>query len=273
MISPPLLQRCSSEASPSNYYAGGSDHPSALSVYPPLLSGRLASVRHLLGPALLGLTCLVPVIFYDQRYILDLGILVLTYVMLGWGLNIVVGLAGLLDLGYVAFLRTVGAYSYALLAKFGLPFLEFAFTLSLRVHRLRTAWSMGILGVKLRSQGIPCRLLGACSSASRAFRLKGDYRSYRHTGVRRDHPSPFCSIFQNVTGGPNGTMAFLAQHSSEFRSLNIDDGLAAWLAFSSLCDASRGVSVLSHPCAPTSDNRRSFPPAALIDRPCMGSFA
>ena len=42
--------------------------------------------------------------------------------MLGWGLNIVVGLAGLLDLGYVAF-YAVGAYSYALLAKtFGLAF-------------------------------------------------------------------------------------------------------------------------------------------------------
>ena len=36
--------------------------------------------------------------------------------MLGWGLNIVVGLAGLLDLGYVAF-YAVGAYSYALLAR------------------------------------------------------------------------------------------------------------------------------------------------------------
>jgi branched-chain amino acid transport system permease protein len=43
-------------------------------------------------------------------------------VMLGWGLNIVVGLAGLLDLGYVAF-YAVGAYSYALLAKtFGFSF-------------------------------------------------------------------------------------------------------------------------------------------------------
>jgi branched-chain amino acid transport system permease protein len=49
------------------------------------------------------------------RYLLDLSILVLTYVMLGWGLNIVVGLAGLLDLGYVAF-YAVGAYTFALLA-------------------------------------------------------------------------------------------------------------------------------------------------------------
>ena len=48
--------------------------------------------------------------------------LILIYVMLGWGLNIVVGLAGLLDLGYVAF-YAVGAYSYALLAEnFGLSF-------------------------------------------------------------------------------------------------------------------------------------------------------
>ena len=35
----------------------------------------------------------------------DLGTTVLIYVMLGWGLNVVVGLAGLLDLGYVAVLR------------------------------------------------------------------------------------------------------------------------------------------------------------------------
>src|SRR6202042_1688986 len=52
----------------------------------------------------------------------NFGIQILIYVMLGWGLNIVVGLAGLLDLGYVAF-YAVGAYSYALLATtFGLSF-------------------------------------------------------------------------------------------------------------------------------------------------------
>lgn len=50
-----------------------------------------------------------------NRHSLDLAVYVLIYVMLGWGLNIVVGLAGLLDLGYVAF-YAVGAYSYALLA-------------------------------------------------------------------------------------------------------------------------------------------------------------
>ncbi|WP_321338087.1 high-affinity branched-chain amino acid ABC transporter permease LivM [Breoghania sp.] len=57
-----------------------------------------------------------------SRQYLDLAILVLTYIMLGWGLNIVVGLAGLLDLGYVAF-YAVGAYSFALLSQyFGLGF-------------------------------------------------------------------------------------------------------------------------------------------------------
>lgn len=55
-------------------------------------------------------------------YVDNFGIQILIYVMLAWGLNIVVGLAGLLDLGYVAF-YAVGAYSYALLSMhFGLSF-------------------------------------------------------------------------------------------------------------------------------------------------------
>src|SRR5581483_8432033 len=49
------------------------------------------------------------------KWIDNFGIQILIYIMLGWGLNIVVGLAGLLDLGYVAF-YAVGAYAYALLA-------------------------------------------------------------------------------------------------------------------------------------------------------------
>ncbi|MDF2995069.1 MAG: inner-rane translocator, partial [Xanthobacteraceae bacterium] len=75
-----------------------------------------------LKPALLAFAIAFPVIaaymsgsLNQARYLIDLGILILTYVMLGWGLNIVVGLAGLLDLGYVAF-YAVGAYTYALLA-------------------------------------------------------------------------------------------------------------------------------------------------------------
>ncbi len=52
--------------------------------------------------------------FIFSMYQTNIMISALIYVMLGLGLNIVVGLAGLLDLGYVAF-YAVGAYSYALL--------------------------------------------------------------------------------------------------------------------------------------------------------------
>jgi branched-chain amino acid transport system permease protein len=57
----------------------------------------------------------MPFLPFANRYVVDVATTVLIYVMLGWGLNIVVGLAGLLDLGYVAF-YAIGAYSYALLA-------------------------------------------------------------------------------------------------------------------------------------------------------------
>jgi branched-chain amino acid transport system permease protein len=56
------------------------------------------------------------------KWVDNFGIQILIYVMLAWGLNVVVGLAGLLDLGYVAF-YAIGAYSYALLSSnFGLSF-------------------------------------------------------------------------------------------------------------------------------------------------------
>jgi branched-chain amino acid transport system permease protein len=51
---------------------------------------------------------------FVSSYQINIMITALLYVMLGLGLNIVVGMAGLLDLGYVAF-YAVGAYSYALL--------------------------------------------------------------------------------------------------------------------------------------------------------------
>src|SRR6202045_2109886 len=80
-------------------------------------------------PSAIGFFVAYPLIIYfavgtggGQKWIDNFGIQILIYVMLGWGLNIVVGLAGLLDLGYVAF-YAVGAYSYALLATtFGLSF-------------------------------------------------------------------------------------------------------------------------------------------------------
>ncbi len=84
--------------------------------------------QHFLKIALLALLLYPPVIIAltglqgSLKYVDNFGIQILIYVMLAWGLNIVVGLAGLLDLGYVAF-YAVGAYSYALLSQqFGLSF-------------------------------------------------------------------------------------------------------------------------------------------------------
>jgi branched-chain amino acid transport system permease protein len=86
-------------------------------------------ISALVGPVMIGAVIAFPIVILTNlgpaqsiKWIDNFGIQILIYVMLGWGLNIVVGLAGLLDLGYVAF-YAVGAYSYALLAKnFGLSF-------------------------------------------------------------------------------------------------------------------------------------------------------
>ncbi|AKI02048.1 amino acid/amide ABC transporter membrane protein 2, HAAT family [Hoeflea sp. IMCC20628] len=85
-------------------------------------AGLTTAIGKVLGPVLLLIALTLPfivmAIYPDRdRQFIDLAILIMTYVMLGWGLNIVVGLAGLLDLGYVAF-YAVGAYSFALLAQY-----------------------------------------------------------------------------------------------------------------------------------------------------------
>jgi branched-chain amino acid transport system permease protein len=86
------------------------------------IAARVQKAALLLGPLLLVFAITLPFLPFADRRLLDIAILVATYIMLGWGLNIVVGLAGLLDLGYVAF-YAVGAYSYALLAThFGVSF-------------------------------------------------------------------------------------------------------------------------------------------------------
>jgi len=89
-------------------------------------SARLAGA---LAPCAIGFVLVYPAIAVwlagtggAVKWLDNFGIQILIYVMLGFGLNIVVGLAGLLDLGYVAF-YAVGAYAYALLAQnFGLSF-------------------------------------------------------------------------------------------------------------------------------------------------------
>ncbi len=102
-------------------------HRRALATHRPLALPR--SFTRWFTPFAIGFVIAYPVVVITMtgltgsvKWIDNFGIQILIYVMLGWGLNIVVGLAGLLDLGYVAF-YAVGAYSYALLAKtFGLSF-------------------------------------------------------------------------------------------------------------------------------------------------------
>ena len=74
-------------------------------------------------PALIAIALLLigfPLVF--STYQVNIMVTAMMYIVLGLGLNIVVGVAGLLDLGYVAF-YAVGAYSYSLLnLHFGLDF-------------------------------------------------------------------------------------------------------------------------------------------------------
>jgi branched-chain amino acid transport system permease protein len=82
------------------------------------------SIGKYIAPGLLIFALVFPLItafhFSWDKRVMDLAVYILIYVMLGWGLNVVVGLAGLLDLGYVAF-YAVGAYTYALLTSYYLP--------------------------------------------------------------------------------------------------------------------------------------------------------
>ncbi|MGB6100583.1 MAG: high-affinity branched-chain amino acid ABC transporter permease LivM [Comamonas sp.] len=90
----------------------------------PLLLPRLPSVKLPSLPSfepgrhrVLMLAVLVAAVawpFFGGRNSIDIATLTLIYVMLGLGLNIVVGFAGLLDLGFVGFYAT-GAYTFALL--------------------------------------------------------------------------------------------------------------------------------------------------------------
>jgi branched-chain amino acid transport system permease protein len=94
---------------------------------PQSAQGLWAKVAPYAMPAALGAIVAYPLVMLYLggpqgaiKWIDNFGIQILIYIMLGWGLNIVVGLAGLLDLGYVAF-YAVGAYSYALIATKVIP--------------------------------------------------------------------------------------------------------------------------------------------------------
>ncbi len=123
--------------------------------------------------------CMVIWPFLVSRGSVDLATLALIYIMLGLGLNIVVGLAGLLDLGYVAF-YAVGAYTYALLSQY--------FGLSFWVCLPISAGMAALFGFLL---GFP------------VLRLRGDYLAIVTLGF-----GEIIRILLNnwtaVTGGPNG---------------------------------------------------------------------
>jgi len=117
--------------------------------------------------------------FFGSRGAVDIATLILIYVMLGLGLNIVVGLAGLLDLGYVGF-YAVGAYSYALLSHyFGL-----SFWMCLPIAGLMAAFFGFILGFPV-------------------LRLRGDYLAIVTLGFGEIIRILLRNMTE-ITGGPNG---------------------------------------------------------------------
>jgi len=123
----------------------------------------------------------LPLIFNNSSFVnflTDAG----AFVLLALGMNIVVGFAGLLDLGYAAFFA-IGSYSFAMLAspQFGIhiPFWIMLFLAS------------GIAAVF----GI---LLGAPT-----LRLRGDYLAIVTLGFGEIVPQTFLNLSQ-WTGGPNG---------------------------------------------------------------------
>ena len=117
--------------------------------------------------------------FMASRGTIDLATLTLIYIMLGLGLNIVVGLAGLLDLGYVAF-YAVGAYTYALLSQyFGLSFWA-----CLPIAALLAALFGFVLGFPV-------------------LRLRGDYLAIVTLGFG-EIIRILLNNWTGLTGGPNG---------------------------------------------------------------------
>jgi branched-chain amino acid transport system permease protein len=127
--------------------------------------------------------------------VLDFAML---YVMLALGLNVVVGFAGLLDLGYIAF-YAIGAYTTALLSS---PHLstQFAWIAHLAPHGLHTPfWIIVPIAMALAAMfGV---LLGAPT-----LRLRGDYLAIVTLGF-----GEIVRIFMNnldrpvnITNGPQG---------------------------------------------------------------------
>ena len=121
----------------------------------------------------------LPFMPFADRSLLDKATLILIYVMLGWGLNVVVGWAGLLDLGYAGF-YAIGAYSYALMSQ--------AFHLSFWVCLPLAGLFAALFGIAL---GFP------------VLRLRGDYLAIVTMGFGEIIRIILLN-WQSLTGGPNG---------------------------------------------------------------------
>jgi branched-chain amino acid transport system permease protein len=149
---------------------------------PPSATAAAAGLSPYAARAFLAFALIVPLLFYSNGYVLDLASLIATYMMLGFGLNIVVGLAGLLDLGYVAF-YAVGAYSYALIAQ----------------HFAVSFWAaLPLAGILAAFAGL---LLGFP-----VLRLRGDYLAIVTLGFGEIIRLILLN-WQDFTGGPNGLFA------------------------------------------------------------------
>jgi branched-chain amino acid transport system permease protein len=124
----------------------------------------------------------LPFLLMDNRYWLTVVLLALIYVLLGLGLNIVVGLAGLLDLGFAAF-YAVGAYVLAMGAQYwGLGF-----------------WSALVLAIVFA--GTLGMLLGFP-----VLRMHGDYLAIVTLGFH-EIIRLILTNWTSFTGGPNGASA------------------------------------------------------------------
>jgi branched-chain amino acid transport system permease protein len=92
------------------------------------------------------------------KWVDNFGVQILIYVTLAWGLSIVVGLAGLLDLGFIAF-AAVGAYTYTLIALHVIPafapgLMPYAFWVCLPISALFAAlWGILLGAPVLRLRG------------------------------------------------------------------------------------------------------------------------
>jgi len=126
------------------------------------LTGSLQNtvIRRTALAVLLALVIAYP--FALGMYHTNIMITALIYVILALGLNIVVGLGGLLNLGYAAFFA-VGAYTYGLLWKYAGPALVAA--------GINTGW---LFWIALPSAGILAVIFGVLLSLP-VLRLRGDY--------------------------------------------------------------------------------------------------